>query len=100
MLKEGLSRRGFLRLGSAAGALLPVSMSFAQDTVDAQTRFGPVRGKRLNGVNVFKGIPYGADTSGKNRFMPPKDPEPWTAVKEAYEYGPATPQSNPSKQPS
>ena len=97
MTTHSMNRRGFLRLTSATGLLLPAGLAFAQDTtVDANTKFGSVRGKRLNGVNVFKGIPYGADTGGVNRFMPPKDPAPWTSVKEAFEYGPATPQSNPA----
>jgi len=32
-----------------------------------------------SGIKAFRGIPYGADTGGKNRFMPPKKPKPWTA---------------------
>lgn len=96
-----MNRRRFLRhsfqFASASGLLLPASLSFGQEaTVDAQTRFGPVRGQRLNGVNVFKGIPYGASTSGANRFMPPQDPTPWREYREAFTYGPAAPQSNPA----
>lgn len=98
MTTTSMSRRGFLRLSSATGLLLPTRFAFGQDTVDANTRFGPVRGKYLNGVNVFKGISYGADTGGSNRFMPPKDPTPWTMVRDAFEYGPATPQSNPARE--
>ena len=37
---------------------------------------GKVRGYVSGGIRTFKGIPYGADTSGKNRFRPPVAPEP------------------------
>ncbi|MDA0690066.1 MAG: carboxylesterase family protein, partial [Proteobacteria bacterium] len=96
MKNTPLGRRDFLRYASAAGLILPSSFALGQDaTVDADTRFGRVRGRRLNGVNVFKGIPYGASTAGENRFMPPQDPAPWREYREAFEYGPAAPQSNP-----
>ena len=42
----------------------------------APTRHGKVRGYVLRGVHYFLGIPYGADTSGANRFMPPQKPKP------------------------
>ena len=32
----------------------------------------------MEGINVFKGIPYGGTTAGKNRFMPPGKPAAWT----------------------
>lgn len=96
MKNTPLGRRDFLRYASAAGLFLPSSLTLAQSpTVDAETRFGRVRGRRLNGVNVFKGIPYGASTGGENRFMPPQDPTPWREYREAFDYGPAAPQSNP-----
>jgi para-nitrobenzyl esterase len=56
--------------------------------VIADTASGQVRGVLSEGIRVFKGIPYGGPTSGKNRFMPPVKPEPWSGVREAVEYGP------------
>ena len=38
----------------------------------ANTDCGKVKGFVVRGVYTFLGIPYGADTSGENRFMPPK----------------------------
>jgi para-nitrobenzyl esterase len=59
----------------------------------ADTTYGKVRGYILRGVHYFLGIPYGADTSGANRFMPPQKPKPWTDVFPALYYGPVSPQN-------
>jgi para-nitrobenzyl esterase len=61
------------------------------DSPVAATTAGKVRGYVDSGINVFKGIRYGADTA-KRRFMPPAPPEPWSEVREALAYGPAAPQ--------
>jgi para-nitrobenzyl esterase len=61
----------------------------------AETTYGRVRGVEVNGIKVFKGVPYGASTAGRNRFMPPKAPEVWSSVRDALTYGPSAPQTEP-----
>jgi para-nitrobenzyl esterase len=58
----------------------------------ADTRYGKVKGYILRGINYFLGIPYGAPTSGSNRFMPPQKPEPWDEVFPAVWWGNSAPQ--------
>jgi para-nitrobenzyl esterase len=58
----------------------------------ATTALGQVRGYLDRGIQVFKGIPYGADTSPR-RFMPPAAPAPWTGIRDAMEFGPRSPQA-------
>jgi para-nitrobenzyl esterase len=60
---------------------------------DVETASGSVRGMANTGIKVFRGIPYGADTSGKNRFMPPHKPAAWTGVRSGIGYGPIAPQT-------
>jgi para-nitrobenzyl esterase len=59
----------------------------------ADTQFGKVRGYILRDIHYFLGIPYGADTSGANRFMPPQKPKPWTDVFPAVWWGNSAPQN-------
>ncbi|MBD8531023.1 carboxylesterase/lipase family protein [Massilia sp. CFBP 13647] len=59
----------------------------------ARTRHGQVPGYRDNGVNVFKGVRYGADTAPR-RFMAPLAPQAWSGVRDALEHGPSSPQSS------
>ncbi len=94
-----MNRRNFLKHTSLL-AVAPASAVLArgqssQSFVAAETAFGKIRGEEVQGIKVFKGVPYGATTAGENRFMPPKDPAPWTGVRDALHYGPSTPQSNP-----
>lgn len=58
-----------------------------------ETQYGKVRGYVLRGINYFLGMPYGADTSGANRFMPPQKPESWTNVYPALWWGDSAPQN-------
>lgn len=59
----------------------------------ASTTYGKVRGFVLRGINTFLGIPYGADTSGANRFMPPQKPAPWNEVLPTVWWGNTAPQN-------
>ena len=63
------------------------------DIAQADTQHGKVRGYVLRGIHYFLGVPYGADTSGANRFMPPLRPKPWTGVRPAIWWGNTAPQN-------
>ncbi len=94
-------RRQFLGLAArtlAASAILTAAGGmgrwsthsvFAADnpSATANTAFGRIRGFMDAGVNVFRGVPYGASTAGANRFLPARDPEPWTDIRDTIEYG-------------
>jgi len=92
------SRRTFVR-NTAAWLAVAHATQWIGDAaaegvgVIAPTSSGRVRGAINSGINVFKGIPYGGPTNGRNRFMPPVKPLPWTDVRDALAYGPTAPQA-------
>jgi para-nitrobenzyl esterase len=59
----------------------------------ATTQYGKVRGFVDGGVFTFKGIPYGQDTGGQNRWLPAKPPKPWKDPYPALIYGANCPQN-------
>src|SRR6266513_1140609 len=88
------SRREFLYVAGAS-ALTARSAFAADNYVVAETAAGKVRGVDVDGIKIFKGIPYGANTTGGNRFMPPAPVAKWTGVRDALEYGASAPQTEP-----
>jgi hypothetical protein len=99
-------RRSFLTATAQVGGMATATIFIPgllragyADTANGVTpvvtiKSGKVRGRKENGLHVFKGIPYGAPTGSANRFMPRKAPEPWTGVRGAVEIGHYAPQSN------
>ncbi|HYP04779.1 MAG TPA: carboxylesterase/lipase family protein [Bryobacteraceae bacterium] len=84
--------------GGRAAMAIPLAVTSARSAPAspiATTTFGKLRGLTEDGIHVFRGIPYGADTSGKNRFMPPKKPTPWKDVRDATTWGRVAPQPLP-----
>ena len=62
-------------------------------TAVASTQYGKVRGFIDGGVFTFKGVPYGQNTGGENRWLPAKPPVPWKDEYPALIYGPNCPQN-------
>jgi para-nitrobenzyl esterase len=55
--------------------------------VDVETKSGKIRGIADNGINVFKGIPYAESPEGEGRFLAPSKLQPWTGIRDAFEFG-------------
>lgn len=54
---------------------------------------GRVRGRRDGVVWRFAGVPYAGSPAGTSRWLPPDEPEPWSGVRSALEFGPVAPQT-------
>lgn len=90
-----MQRRHFLAATGALGAICftPFARAGEADLFPiVETEHGKVRGLLSGGIAVFKGLRYGADTSGRNRFMPPMPVPKWSGVRDALDYGNIAPQ--------
>jgi para-nitrobenzyl esterase len=94
-----MNRRSFLINASVFSASLRRATAEGRTSPAVATRSGNVRGRIVDGVFAFKGIPYGAPTGGFNRFLAPKKPAPWTGIRDAFEWGPCAPQSTRPRGP-
>lgn len=88
-----MQRRTFFTKSTLATAALTLpkftfSMPFGiDDYIETEIKKGKIRGIRTEGVNIFKGIPYAGQVSGKHRFKRPGELKPWTGVRDALTLG-------------
>ena len=106
-----LSRREALKLSAGAGVAAAIATpAYASDSIKtgvhqqqppfcstppsavAHTKYGKVRSFVSDDVFTFKGVPYGQDTGGKNRWLRAKPPIPWEGEYPALTYGANCPQ--------
>src|SRR6202045_551474 len=97
LLKSSLVGGGTALAGSLFGGLISnpawgADAAAKYETSVVETASGKLRGVVQQGVQTFRGIPYGASTAGGNGFMAPRKPEPWTGVRDAFQNGPTAPQ--------
>ncbi|MFJ7768901.1 carboxylesterase/lipase family protein [Streptomyces sp. NPDC097107] len=57
-----------------------------------RTVAGSVRGRREDGLTVFRGIPFAGAPVGEARFAAPRPVRAWDGTREAYAFGPPPPQ--------
>jgi para-nitrobenzyl esterase len=105
-----LNRREAVLMSAAAGIAALATPASASDSIKtgvhqqqpplcstprsavAKTQYGKVRGFVSGDVFTFKGVPYGQNTGGENRWLPAKPPEPWKDEYPALTYGANCPQ--------
>ena len=93
------NRRAFVRraayvlAATQAGRWLRVASAAEAEPVVVETSAGKIRGFVNRDIDTFKGVPYGASTAGKNRFMPPVKMPGWSGTREATTFGPTAPQA-------
>jgi para-nitrobenzyl esterase len=88
-----MKHAGLLLAGTQLAPWLKLVSAADLENAIGETAAGKVRGVVVDGIKVFKGIPYGASTSGKNRFMPPVKPTAWTGTRDALAFGATAPQT-------
>jgi para-nitrobenzyl esterase len=89
-----MNRRTLLRnsgMAAAALALRAKAWAWADGAPVATTTAGKISGVVEDGINTFKGVPYGGDTA-KTRFQAPVAPEKWTGVKDCSAFTTMAPQ--------
>ncbi|MFT4180191.1 MAG: carboxylesterase family protein [Thermomonas sp.] len=89
-----MQRRRFLHgaaLAVAAGAM-PLAVAASPAHVAARVRGGRVLGVREDGIHVFRGLRYGADTAPR-RFLPALRETAWRGTCEAFDYAASAPQA-------
>ena len=107
-MTQGSDRRTVLIAGAAAMAAGVAAKAGAQERPvsglatgggaskifqTTEIASGKVMGIANGPVWEFRGIPYGAPTGGRNRYMPPRPAAKWAGVRECFAFGQVCPQT-------
>lgn len=93
-----------VKMTSSILALLGLILATAGAELSSRivrTKYGELSGvivtldRYLEGVEVFRGVPYASPPIGSLRFMPPVSGALWHGVKHADKFGPVCPQKLP-----
>ena len=79
-----MKKINFLGIACLTSLLLVGCATQKQNTIESTKKenntIGKVKGIKKDSTYIWYGIPYGADTSGENRWHAPKDPEKWQST--------------------
>ncbi|MFT3727932.1 MAG: carboxylesterase family protein [Terricaulis sp.] len=93
MVSNASTRRGAIAGALASAAVLSAGRAGGVEaSPEVQVAQGRLRGFVRNGASIFMGVPYGADTSGAQRFLPPGTAPVWSGVRDATRPGQRAPQ--------
>jgi len=67
-------------------------MADREERPAVRTSAGAVRGRREDGLDVFRGVRFAEPPVGDLRFAAPRPASPWPDVRDAVEFGPPPPQ--------
>lgn len=60
--------------------------SGSETSLEVVTTAGVLRGEVIDGLTVFRGVPFAAPPVGSLRFKPPQPLAPWQGIREATEF--------------
>lgn len=85
--------KALLRAVTGIVLLAACTAAFAQGGPLVTLDTGQIEGETLEGLRVFKGIPYAAPPVGELRWRAPRPAASWTGIRYTSAFGPACPQT-------
>ncbi|MCW5580180.1 MAG: carboxylesterase family protein [Luteimonas sp.] len=82
---------------SCLACVLSISTAIAA-APQARIAQGALAGEQVDGIAVFRGIPFAGDAGGEHRWRPPTPAPHWQGVRDATRAGPICPQSRQPRQ--
>ncbi|MGO4209642.1 carboxylesterase family protein [Terriglobus sp. YAF25] len=81
-----LTRREFVQQATLAISGLRYAAAQGANEVVVKTPSGPLRGLQIEGVRVFRGVPFAQPPVGDLRFRAPQPVTPWKQIRNATEF--------------